>query len=157
MKRFIPFILGSGMFLAAGAVFAFSGSHGFTNVYSLSSNGHTSLSSYQATGSLPFDGKGNYDGSRISLLGTLSVSQQDGQPISPPQQYCLKVQGKVDNLGQGSITVTQYRDLRCKGVVGQGSYAVLSYLEGLDGSFNLRYQDGAGVVTTASGSHVYAR
>lgn len=157
MKRFIPFLLGSGMFLAAGAALAFSGAHNFLNIYSVSSDGHTSRASYQATGSLPFNGQGGYDGSRVNLKGTLTVSEQDGALINPPLQYCLKVQGKVDAAGQGSATVTQYKDLNCKKVVNQGSYTVSSYTEGPDGAFSLQYQDSRGVVTTASGIHTYSR
>lgn len=157
MKRFIPFIAGgAGFLLAAGAVLAYSGSHSFTNVYSVSSNGHSAVSSYQARGSFPFNGQGNYDGSRISLIGTLTVNEQDDVSVNPPLQYCVKVQGKVNNAGQGSVTVSQYKDLRCKGVVSQGTYQVLSYTEGSNGAFNLQYQDGAGVVTTASGMHTYS-
>ena len=152
-KRFIPFLLGSGMFLAAGAALAFSGAHNFTNVSSVSSDGRTTVSSYQAQGSLPFDGQGNYDGSRISLKGTLTVYQQDGIPVNPPVSYCLKVQGKVNSAGQGSATVTQYKDLSCKKVARQGGYAVSNYTEDTNGLFSLQYQDGAGVVTTASGTH----
>ena len=154
MKRFIPFIVGSaGLLLAAGAALAFSGAHNFNNVSSVSSDGHTSLNSYQATGSLPFNGQGVYDGSRINLKGTLTVYQQDGIPVNPPVSYCLKVQGRVNSAGQGSVNVTQYQDLNCKKVVGQGSYTVSSYTEGVDGAFSLSYQDGSGVVTTASGRH----
>lgn len=157
MRRFIPFLLGAGMFLAAGAALAFSGTHSFLNIYTVSSDGHASISSYQAQGSVPFDGHGNYDGSRINLKGTLTVSEQDGALVNPPLQYCLKVQGKVDAAGQGSATVTQYKDLSCKKVANQGSYAVSSYTEGTDGAFSLQYQDSAGVITTASGTHTYSR
>lgn len=156
-KRFIPFLLGSGLFLAAGAVLAFSGTHSFLNVYTVSSDSHTSLSSYQATGSAPFDGQGNYDGSRINLKGTLTVSEQDGVPVNPPTSFCVKVQGKINSAGQGSATVTRYKDLSCKKVANQGTYAVSGYTEDANGAFNLQYQDSAGVVTTASGTHTYSR
>lgn len=157
VKRFIPFIAGgAGFLLAAGAVLAFSGAHNFTNVYSVSSDGHTSRSTYQAKGSFPFNGAGLYNGSRLSLLGTLTVTEQDGQPVDPPRQYCIKVQGKVNDVGQGSVVVSQYKDLRCKGVVSQGSDTVSNYTEGPDGAFTLQYQDSVGVVTTASGTHTYS-
>lgn len=153
MRKFIPFLLVSGMFLAAGAALAYSGNHGFNNVSSVSTDGHSAVSSYQARGSFPFGGQGNYDGSKINLLGTLTVSEQDGVVLNPAQSYCVKVQGKVSNAGQGSVTVSQYKDLRCKGVVSQGTYAVSGYTEGADGTFSLQYQDSAGVATTASGTH----
>lgn len=155
MRKFIPFLLGSGVFLAAGAAMAYSGGHSFDKVVSTRSDGHMILSSYQATGSLPFNGQGVYDGSRINLKGTLTVYGQDSVPFVPPVSYCLKVQGKVNLAGQGSATVTQYKDLSCKKVASQGTYAVSSYTENTDGDFILSYQDSVGVVTTASGRHTY--
>lgn len=158
MKKLISFVAGgAGLLLVAGAALAFSGAHNFNSVYSVSSDGHSAVSSYQATGSLPFDGQGNYDGSRINLKGTLTLYEQDGVPVNPPVSYCLKVQGKVNSAGQGSATVTQYKDLNCKKVASQGSYAVSSYTERSDGVFSLSYQDSRGVTTTASGTHVYSR
>lgn len=156
-KRLIPFLLGSGLFLVAGVALAYSGTHSFSNVYSVSSDGHTAVSSYQATGSLPFNGQGNYDGSRINLKGTLTVYQQDSVPVDPPASYCLKVQGKVNSAGQGNVIATQYKDPSCKKVANQRSYAVSSYTEATDGTFILTYQDSAGVVTTASGTHTYSK
>lgn len=157
MKRFIPFLLGAGMFLAAGAALAFSGTHSFLNIYSVSSDGRTSRASYQATGSLPFNGQGGYDGSKVNLKGTLTVYEQDGMLVSPPVSYCLKLQGKLNALGQGKVNVAQYQDLTCKTVSYQTSREVLGYTEGLDGAFSLQYRDSAGVITTASGMHGYSR
>lgn len=157
MRKFIPFLLGAGLFLSAGAVLAYSGVHSFNNVYSTSSDGHTAVSSYQATGSLPFDGQGNYDDSRINLKGTLTVYEQDSVPFVPPVNYCLKVQGRVNSVGQGTATVTQYKDLSCKKVASQGTYAVSGYTEDATGAFGLTYRDSAGVVTTASGMHTYSQ
>lgn len=158
VKRFIPLIAGSaGFLMAAGAALAFSGGHSFSNVYSVSSDGHSAVSSYQARGSFPFNGQGTYDGTRINLLGTLTVNEQDGTSVNPPLQYCIKVQGKVNDAGQGSVTVSQYKDLRCKGVVSQGTYEVSSYTEVPGGDFSLQYQDSAGVMTTVSGTHTYIR
>ena len=156
MSKLSPFLAGAGFLLVTGAALAFSGSHSFINVVSTSSDSRSAVSSYQASGSFPFDGQGTYDGSRINLRGTLTVSEQDGVPVNPPAQYCLKVAGKVNSAGQGSVNVTQYRDLNCKKVASQGSYAVTGYSENANGAFSLSYQDGAGVVTTASGSHTYS-
>lgn len=158
MKKLISFIVGgAGLLLAAGAVLAYSGNHSFTNVSSVSTDGHSAVSSYQARGSFPFDGQGNYDRSKISLLGTLTVTEKDGLPVVPTQNYCLKIQGKVNNLGVGNVTVTEYKDLRCKSVANQNTGQVLGYSETAGGAFALQFKDSLGVVTTASGSHAYSR
>ena len=140
IKFFLP-LLGLAF---AGTVFAYSGTHNFTNV-TVNSSGNSYYGNFTGTGSFPFNGVSAFDRSRVNLKGTLTV---DGQ------SYCYALSGTLKTNG-GTIKTTQYKDTSCSVVYKKATYTVNSYSEYSDGSFSTVVKDGNGLISTLSGTHLY--
>src|SRR3989344_824162 len=91
----------------ATSVFAFRGGHNFTDVSLSSSDGHSYMADFLSRGSFPFNGEGLFDGSKVNLKGTLTVSVVDGSPTN--QSYCFALSGTLKTNG-GTLKTTQYTD-----------------------------------------------
>jgi len=154
MKRLI---FASALFLASsGLIMAYSGNHSFLNANTSTSNGHTYTSDYVATGAFPYNGSGNYDGSKVNLVGTYSLYSTDGTAYDPPIQYCVKTTGSINRRGTGKLTQKIYSDLSCSILRDTDSLTVKKYTEDVSGNFTL-VTDAYGVTYTTTGNHSYGQ
>ncbi len=108
MKKKTFLFIGSFLFIffsLATVAYAFTGLHLFYSVTAITSDGHTYLGEYQATGSFPIYGLST-DNSRVSLKGTLRVTEEDGLPVN--RENCMTVKTHA-----GEYLVTVYNDTTC--------------------------------------------
>lgn len=136
----------------ATSVLAYRGGHNFTGVSLSSSNGHNYKANYSSQGSFPFNGAGVFDGSKVNLKGTLTVTEIDGTGVN--ESYCFALSGTLKTTG-GTVKTTQYTDTSCAQVAKRSTYSVNSYSEDGVGSFTTVATDAAGVVYTLGGTHTY--
>src|SRR5574340_1014824 len=140
-------LLTAGVF--AVNVYAFTGQHDWYNATAITSDGHEYKGEYKATGTFPIDGLLT-DNSKVSLKGTLKVTQEDGVPVN--KEYCLAIRAH-----SGKYDITRYTDVTCETGAEEKSYNLVYHTSNEMDYFFLKVYDQAGVTLQIAGQHEYTK